>query len=95
VARAENLGASSWIAQYGVGLVEAGYQGLSADGFTAARAWAESVGGSLVIEAGPADLRAELGTWGAAPDSVGLQREIKQRFDPAGICNPGILPGGV
>jgi glycolate oxidase FAD binding subunit len=95
VARAENLGASSWIAQYGVGLVEAGYQGLSADGFTAARAWSESAGGSLVIEAAPADLRAELGTWGAAPDSVGLQREIKQRFDPAGICNPGILPGGV
>ena len=69
--------------------------GQALDGFTAARSWAESVGGSLVIEAAPDDLRAEWGTWGTAPASVGLQREMKQRFDPAEICNTGILPGGV
>ena len=95
VARAEDLDAVGWIAQYGVGLVEAGFESLPADELTAARSWAESAGGSLVIEAAPADLRAECGTWGTVPASIGLQREIKQRFDPAGICNPGILPGGV
>lgn len=95
VARALSLDAGSWIAQYGVGLVEAGYHGLAADTFVSARAWAESVGGSLVIEAAPEDLRSELGAWGASPSSIELQREIKQQFDPSGICNPGILPGGV
>ncbi len=95
LARARDFDAGSWIAQYGVGLVEAGYQRLSADGFAAARSWAESAGGSLVIEAAPDDVRAEWGTWGTAPGSAALQRQIKQRFDPAGICNPGILPGGV
>ena len=53
------------------------------------------MGGTLVIEASPDDLRRELGAWGSPPESVELQREVKDRFDPAGICNPGILPGGI
>jgi FAD/FMN-containing dehydrogenase len=60
-----------------------------------ARAWAESIGGALVIEAAPDELRAELGAWGLPSQAVDLQRQVKHRFDPAGICNPGILPGGV
>lgn len=95
VFRARNLDATSWIAQYGVGVVEAGYQRIAPDGFAVARQWAESVGGALVIEAAPDDLRAELDAWGSPPHSIELQREVKERFDPAGICNPGILPGGL
>lgn len=95
VFHARNLDASIWIAQYGVGVVEAGYQRIAPEGFMAARDWAESVGGALVIEAASGDLRTELGAWGSPPQAVELQREVKDRFDPAGICNPGILPGGV
>jgi FAD/FMN-containing dehydrogenase len=95
VFHARNLDASSWIAQHGVGLVEAGYQRIAPDGFLATRDWAESIGGALVIEAAPEELRTELGAWGAPPSAVGLQREVKDRFDPGRICNPGILPGGV
>jgi len=95
VLRAQDLDASSWIAEYGVGLVGAGYQGISADGFAVGRAWAESVGGALVVEAAPDELRTELDAWGSPSQSVDLQRQVKARFDPAGICNPGILPGGV
>jgi glycolate oxidase FAD binding subunit len=95
VFHARNLDASSWIAQHGVGLVEAGYQRIAPEGFMVARAWAESIGGALVIEAAPDELRAELGAWGLPSQAVDLQRQVKHRFDPAGICNPGILPGGV
>jgi FAD/FMN-containing dehydrogenase len=93
VFHARNLDASSSIAQHGVGLVEAGYQRIAPDGFSAARDWAESVGGTLVIEAAPEELRTELGAWGSPPQAVELQRRVKDQFDPAGICNPGILPG--
>ena len=93
VSHARNLDAADWIAEYGVGMVEAGYQRIAPDGFEAARAWVESVGGTLVIEAAPDELRAELGAWGAGPQSIELQRRVKERFDPARICNPGILPG--
>jgi glycolate oxidase FAD binding subunit len=95
VFHARNLDASSWIAQHGVGVVEAAYQRIARDGLLAARDWAESVGGALVVEAAPDELRTELGAWGVPPQAVDLQREVKHRFDPAGICNPGILPGGV
>jgi glycolate dehydrogenase FAD-binding subunit len=95
VDRARNLDAFGWIAQYGVGVVEAGYGMVPVDGFTNARRWAESMGGALVIEAAPEAMRTELGAWGSPPASLRLQREVKQRFDPSGICNPGILPGGL
>lgn len=95
VHRAQNLDAFSWVAQHGVGFVEAGYGRLAPDGFSAVRRWAESVGGSLVIEAAPDATRVELGAWGKEPPSLGLQREVKRRFDPTGVCNPGILPGGL
>ena len=95
VSRARNLDAPSWIAEYGVGTVEAGYQRISPGGFAMGRAWAESVGGALVVEAAPDELRTELDAWGSPSQSIDLQRQVKARFDPAGICNPGILPGGV
>jgi glycolate oxidase FAD binding subunit len=57
------------------------------------RRQAEAVGGSLVIVEAPADLG--LDPWGAAPGTVELQRRVKAAFDPRGIANPGILPGGV
>ena len=95
LAHTRDLGADDWVAQHGVGVVEAGLGRIDPVQFTAARAWAESIGGTLVVEEAPDDLRAEVGAWGSPPESVALQREIKQRFDPAGICNPGILPGGL
>ena len=95
VDRARSIGASGWIAQHGVGLVEAGYGRFPTEDVATTRSWAESVGGALVIEAAPDEVRHELDPWGIPAPSIALQREVKQRFDPAGICNPGILPGGV
>jgi glycolate oxidase FAD binding subunit len=33
--------------------------------------------------------------WGAEPQAVELMRRVKERFDPAGACNPGIFVGGI
>jgi glycolate oxidase FAD binding subunit len=33
--------------------------------------------------------------WGAAPPALDLMRRVKERFDPAGACNPGVFAGGI
>ncbi|MEA2410865.1 MAG: glycolate oxidase binding subunit [Thermoleophilaceae bacterium] len=49
----------------------------------------------VVLDA-PAELRAELDPWGLQ-GSAGLQlmRSVKQRFDPNGVCSPGVYVGGL
>ena len=84
------LGAIRWIAQHGVGIVSGGFDDFDAEGFTGARSWAESVGGALVVTAGP---RESFDPWGSPPSSIEIQRRIKDAFDPAGVCNPSILAG--
>lgn len=89
---AQRIGATRWIAQHGVGIVSAGLADLDMAGISAARTWAESVSGTLVILAG-ADNRID--PWGTPPASLEIQRRIKAAFDPSGICNASILPGGL
>lgn len=44
----------------------------------------------------PIEVRAKLDVWGAELDGrMDLMRRLKQQFDPAGICNPGIFMGGI
>ncbi len=44
----------------------------------------------------PAELRAAVDPWGevTAP-SLALMRRVKARFDPSGVCNPGVFAGGI
>lgn len=86
------LGAIRWIAQHGVGIVSGGFEEFDAEGFHAARAWAESVAGALVVTSGNGE---SFDPWGSPPSSIEIQRRIKHAFDPAGICNPSILAGGL
>ena len=60
----------------------------------ALRTWAESLGGALVLVAGPAQLYERIDPWGTPPSALSLQKRIVQRFDPVRILNPGRLPGG-
>ncbi len=83
------LGARRWIAEHGIGRVSTGVQDVDEASFASARAWAESVGGRLVVTSGVE----RLDPWGSPPESIEIQRRVKQAFDPSGICNPGILPG--
>jgi glycolate oxidase FAD binding subunit len=50
-------------------------------------------GGSLVVEAAPAELAAHLDPWGPAPGGMGIMHALKSRFDPEGRMNPGRFSG--
>jgi glycolate oxidase FAD binding subunit len=44
----------------------------------------------------PAEVRALVNPWPAPhPGALELMRRVKRRFDPAGICNPGVFVGGI
>jgi glycolate oxidase FAD binding subunit len=47
----------------------------------------------VVLDA-PAEIREKVDVWGDA-DAVPLMRRVKARFDPHGVCNPGIFVGGI
>lgn len=61
----------------------------------AARHWAQSAGGHLVIARAPASLRRAIDPWGAPRDGEKLARAIKQQLDPGGILNPGRFAYGI
>jgi glycolate oxidase FAD binding subunit len=62
---------------------------------TAARAWTERAGGTLVVEEAPAAIRAAFDAWGAPPAAFALMRALKDRFDPDHRLNPGSFVGGI
>jgi len=49
-----------------------------------------------VVQDAPAEVRAALDPW-HEPEGPGLvlMRRVKARFDPAGVCNPGVYVGGI
>jgi glycolate oxidase FAD binding subunit len=50
---------------------------------------------SVLLDA-PAQLRRELDPWSTrAGPRLELMRRLKQRFDPAAVCNPGVFVGGI
>ena len=51
--------------------------------------------GSVVVQGGPARLRAEMDVWGPVGNALDLMRRVKHQFDPAGILNPGRFVGGI
>jgi glycolate oxidase FAD binding subunit len=96
VARVRQLsGSPRFRAQHGVGVVEVGTGAADHAALLELRGWAESVGGSLVLLDGGAALYEAVGPWGAPPPSLEIQRRVKTAFDPAGVLNPGKLPGGL
>jgi glycolate oxidase FAD binding subunit len=51
--------------------------------------------GHAVIAAAPAELKDGVDVWGPAPPGFALMRDIKRRFDPQGMLNPGRFVGGL
>ncbi len=51
---------------------------------------------TVLIDA-PAPLRAGRDPWGRSPQprTIELMRQLKARFDPAQVCNPGVFVGGI
>jgi glycolate oxidase FAD binding subunit len=51
------------------------------------------VGGSLVLEVCPPELKRQMDVFGDPPPSFDLMRRVKQEFDPAGVLSPGRFLG--
>lgn len=59
------------------------------------RAKLRTSGGSVVALQIPGTLRNHLDVWGCESNALPLMREIKRRFDPNCILNPGRFVGGI
>ena len=59
------------------------------------QALAREFGGSVVVEHAPPSLKQRVEVWGDRPVGLEIMRKIKQKFDPAGILNPGRFVGGI
>jgi len=81
-----------FVAQHGVGLVDCGFAVLDAPSIDHLRRWAEDLHGSLVVETSGLTF---LERWGTPPSTLSIQKRMKDLFDPAGVCHPGALPGGL
>ena len=69
--------------------------GPTADRVAALRGEFEAMGGALVIEQAPPELKRKLGVWGSPPPSFPLMRALKEQMDPNRILNPGRYVGGL
>jgi glycolate oxidase FAD binding subunit len=85
----DKLGAGEeWWASPGTGIANWAVAG-GADEVQAVRAAATATGGSLVLMAGPSELRHDSGAWGTPPATLHLMRRLRSAFDPNHVINPG------
>lgn len=89
---ARAAGATSW-GHVAAGSVIASASLLEAPAVEGLRTHAEALGGFLVIESGPPELRTAVEPLGAGERE--LVRALKQQFDPAGALNPGRWEAGL
>jgi len=51
--------------------------------------------GSVIVPRCPSEWKATLDVWGSSRDDAWLMREVKAKFDPRGIFNPGRFVDGI
>lgn len=56
---------------------------------------ARGLGGSLVIEHCPPDLKSHVDVWGAQGDDLGSMRRMKAAWDPQAVMSPGRFVDGI
>ena len=85
----DQLGANQrWWASPGTGMANWDVAG-GAEDVRAVRATAVAAEGSLILMAGPSDLRHDAGAWGTPPATLHLMRRLRSAFDPNEVINPG------
>ena len=57
------------------------------------RAAAKKLGGALVIERCPPEIKKRVDVWGATGNDFEIMRKVKQAWDPKGILSPGRFVG--
>jgi glycolate oxidase FAD binding subunit len=85
----DNLGPhEEWWACPGTGIANWSVSG-GAEDVRAVRTAAAAAGGSVVLLAGPKELRHDAGAWGTPPATLHLMRRLRSAFDPNQVINPG------
>lgn len=51
--------------------------------------------GNLIVETAPPELKHHIDVWGPVGDTLGLMKQIKDRFDARGLLNPGRFVSGI
>ena len=60
-----------------------------ADALTQLRQSVMAVQGNLIIETAPPELKRHIDVWGSVETTLPLMKQIKAKFDPEGLLNPG------
>ncbi|MEN8182926.1 MAG: FAD-binding oxidoreductase [Myxococcota bacterium] len=95
-ARALGEAGGSVLAYPGLGLLYADFEVAAVEpALAAAREAASRGGGGWRIEAAPLELRREHEVFGDPPEALAVMRALKDRYDPAGVLNPGRFLGGL
>jgi glycolate oxidase FAD binding subunit len=89
--RVHSLGGES--VTQATGIMTAAFPAAAAEQLSQLRSELEAAGGSLMIVKQPAERKIDC--WGTLPDSFRLMQEVKRRFDPQGVLNPGRFLGGI
>jgi glycolate oxidase FAD binding subunit len=55
---------------------------------------AETLGGSLVIENAPLEIKSELDSWGSFGSATELMKRVKAQLDPQNLLSPGRFHSG-
>ncbi|MCL1597900.1 MAG: FAD-binding oxidoreductase [Actinomycetia bacterium] len=92
VAKVTDIESDWFVAQHGVGVIDIGVGAFDEEMVGHLRRWSENRGGSVLVSA--PDLTPSQ-RWGTPPSTIEIQRRMKNLFDPSGVCNPGVLPGGL
>ena len=50
---------------------------------------AENLGGSLIVEQAPNEIRNDIGCWGSFGSAADLMKRVKRQLDPANMLSPG------
>ena len=59
------------------------------------RADCQALGGSLIVEECPSELKDHLDVWGEVGGALALMLQLKTALDPNAIMNPGRFVGGI
>jgi glycolate oxidase FAD binding subunit len=97
--QADRAGAQVGVVVQATGVADVRLDGVSlpacAAMVKALRGELEHLDGTLAVQRCPAALKQALDIWGSVKDALPLMRQIKQKFDPARILNPGRFVGGI
>ena len=65
------------------------YPGETVRALDRIRQRAENLGGNLVVEKAPLEIKTEIDCWGSAGSAAELMKRVKYQLDPENVLSPG------